>query len=34
LEIAISKIMPEVIVAVQKIIEAKITLFGSAGEAS
>jgi hypothetical protein len=29
LEIAISKIMPEVIAAVQKIIESKIRLLGS-----
>ena len=33
-EVAIYKIMPPVIAAVQKIIEAKITLFGSAGKAS
>jgi len=33
-EVAIYKIMPPVIAAVQKIIEAKITLFGSAGKVS
>jgi ketose-bisphosphate aldolase len=32
-EVAIYKIMPPVIEAVQKVIEAKITLFGSAGKA-
>ncbi len=33
-ELAIYKIMPPVIAAVQKIVEDKITLFGSAGKAS
>jgi len=33
-EVAIYKIMPDVIAAVQEVVEKKITLFGSAGKAS